>query len=156
LGQSHKLGIAFGVALASFALAGFAPLAVSRTTQLGKPLLKVLSKRAGGGLRRYRQWGHVESVDGPGLRAVRIEPRRGALDAETRSSIPDVSAAKSDDARLPMLYPQRRQSLCGIVRIGIRQDWWRDSNLRIWESDPLHSLSHKRGLMPSVGRPPRR
>ena len=30
----------------------------------------------------------------------------GALDAETRSSIPDVSAAKSDDARLPMLYPR--------------------------------------------------
>jgi hypothetical protein len=30
----------------------------------------------------------------------------GALDAETKSSIPDVSAAKSDDARLPMLYPR--------------------------------------------------
>jgi hypothetical protein len=70
----------------------------------------------------------------------------GALDAETRSSIPDVCAAKSDDARLQMLYPQRRQSLCGIVSIGIRRDWRRDSNLRIWESDPLHSLSHKRGF----------
>jgi hypothetical protein len=31
-------------------------------------------------------------------------------------------------------------------RNGIRQDSqprWRDSNLCIWESDPLHSLSHK-------------
>jgi hypothetical protein len=33
-----------------------------------------------------------------------------------------------------------------IVSIGIRRDWRRDSNLRIWESDPLHSLSHKRGF----------
>ncbi len=34
-------------------------------------------------------------------------------------------------------------------RVGIRQDSQprrRDSNLRIWESDPLHSLSRKRGF----------
>jgi hypothetical protein len=38
------------------------------------------------------------------------------------------------------------QEVLQCVKIGIRQDSqprWRDSNLCIWESDPLHSLSRK-------------
>jgi hypothetical protein len=41
-------------------------------------------------------------------------------------------------------------------RIEIRKDSqprWQDSNLCIWESDPLHSLSRKAHLTPFVGHP---
>src|SRR6476659_4314141 len=61
-----------------------------------------------------------------------------------------IRTSASPNRNSPRLSALRRQdsNLC-IPESGIRQDSQprrRDSNLRIWESDPLHSLSHKRGF----------